>query len=424
MEEENDWKVSNQNRKNGKKRFLRQIIVFFISIFIIVIAVLIGLVIYNNKPGEVIESNDIIENKSENTNTVQENIEKVSLDEKIYSIEDKDFYFEEEEENEDNGIKLYEYDNTNSKYAEIYYHLNTYLTDPAYNYIIEAKNEEGKSLLLNERENSVSEREVVGGVTSSIKIDKENLGAKIDITVKEMCEHSARSRTLERKANVTLDLNKDLEEQEKVDFSSNTATYELEDIKFEVYKDENVEKDSYIMVSPNCRRINYSISLSTQYGNRIVSEENVSFYAINNVNNLSLDDAFDIEKQILEKVGNYGLSDQYNLIVSSGNSEVTNEFEITFEDMKKLIEGNEINVNGKRITAQDVLGEGESLKIGDSSKVTIANGIKAIKYNYKTEADRTNYMFILNEFIYYIQVPNNEKYETNVNLFLDSLSQK
>lgn len=424
MEEENDWKVSNQNKKTGKKRFLRQIIVFFISIFIIAIAVLIGLVIYNNKPGEVIESNDIIENKSENTNTVEENLEKVSLDEKIYSIEDKDFYFEDEEENEDNGIKLYEYDNTNSKYAEIYYHLNTYLTDPSYSYIIEAKNEEGKSLLLNERENSVSEREVVGGVTSSIKIDKENLGAKIDITVKEMCEHSARSRTLERKANVTLDLNKDLEEQEKVDFSSNTATYELEDIKFEVYKDENVGKDSYIMVSPNCRRINYSISLSTQYGNRIVSEEHISFYAINNINNLSLDDAFDIEKQILEKVGNYGLSDQYNLIVSNGNSEVTSEFEITFEDMKKLIEGNEINVNGKRITAQDVLGESESLKIGDSSKVTIANGIKAIKYNYKTETDRTNYMFILNEYIYYIQVPNNEKYEENVNLFLDSLSQK
>lgn len=424
MEEENDWKVSNQNKKTGKKRFLRQIIVFFISIFIIAIAVLIGLVIYNNKPGEVIESNDIIENKSENTNTVEENLEKVSLDEKIYSIEDKDFYFEDEEENEDNGIKLYEYDNTNSKYAEIYYHLNTYLTDPSYSYIIEVKNEEGKSLLLNERENSVSEREVVGGVTSSIKIDKENLGAKIDITVKEMCEHSARSRTLERKANVTLDLNKDLEEQEKVDFSNNTATYELEDIKFEVYKDENVGKDSYIMVSPNCRRINYSISLSTQYGNRIVSEEHISFYAINNINNLSLDDAFDIEKQILEKVGNYGLSDQYNLIVSNGNSEVTSEFEITFEDMKKLIEGNEINVNGKRITAQDVLGESESLKIGDSSKVTIANGIKAIKYNYKTETDRTNYMFILNEYIYYIQVPNNEKYEENVNLFLDSLSQK
>lgn len=424
MEEENDWKVSNQNKKSGKKRFLRQIIVFLVFIFIIVIAVLIGGFIYNNKPAEVIENNNVLENKSEDTNTVEENIEKVSLDEKIYSIEDKDFYFENEEENEDNGIKLYEYDNTNSKYAEIYYHLNTYLTDPSYSYIIEAKNEEGKSLLLNERENSISEREVIGGVTSSIKIDKENLGAKIDITVKEMCEHSARSRTLERKANITLDLNKDLKKQEKIDFTNNTAAYELEDIKFEIYKDEKVEKDSYIMVSPNCKKVNYSISLSTQYGNRIVSEEHISFYAINNINNLSLDDAFNTEKEILEKVGNYGLSDQYNIIVSNGNSEVKNEFEITFEDMKELIAGKEIDVDGKRVTAQDILGQDESLKIGNNLKVTIANGIKAIKYNYKTDSDRTNYMFVLNGYIYYIDVPNNPKYETNVDLFLNSLSQK
>ena len=39
MEEENDWKVSNQNKKNGKKRFLRQLIVFLIAIIVIGIVV-------------------------------------------------------------------------------------------------------------------------------------------------------------------------------------------------------------------------------------------------------------------------------------------------------------------------------------------------------------------------------------------------
>lgn len=38
---EEDWKVSNQNKKSGKKRLLRQVIVFIISIFIIVIAILL-----------------------------------------------------------------------------------------------------------------------------------------------------------------------------------------------------------------------------------------------------------------------------------------------------------------------------------------------------------------------------------------------
>ena len=285
MEEENDWKVSNQNKKNGKKRFLRQLIVFLIAIIVIGIVILVALFVYKNKSGKVVENSTISENKSTPTNTVEEVVQKVSLDEKVYSIEDKDFYFEDEEEDEENGIKLYEYDNTNSNYAEIYYNLMSYTTDPSYSYIIEAKNEEGKSLLLNERENSISEREMIGGITSYIKIDKENLGSKIYITVKEMYEHSAKSRTIERQATTTIDLSKDLEEQKKVDFTSSTAAYELEDIKFETYKDEKIDKNTYMPYSSNCKGTSYSIGVSAQYGNRIVSEEHIEFYAINNINN-------------------------------------------------------------------------------------------------------------------------------------------
>ena len=424
MEEENDWKVSNQNKKNGKKRFLRQLIVFLIAIIVIGIVVLVALFVYKNKAGKVVENSTISENKSTPTNTVEEVVQKVSLDEKVYSIEDKDFYFDDEEEEEENGIKLYEYDNTNSNYAEIYYKLMSYTTDPSYSYIIEAKNEEGKSLLLNERENSISEREMIGGITSYIKIDKENLGSKIYITVKEMYEHSAKSRTIERQATTTIDLSKDLEEQKKVNFTSSTAAYELEDIKFETYKDEKIDKNTYMPYSSNCKGTSYSIGVSAQYGNRIVSEEHIEFYAINNINNLSLNEAFDTEIKILENIGDYGLLDKYKIYVSNGSGEITNEFEITFEEMKELLEGKEVNINGKRISAQDISNDEDNIKLGESSNVTIANGIKAIKYNYKNETDRTKYMFILNGYIYYINVPNAPRYETNVNLFLNSLTQK
>ena len=424
MEEENDWKVSNQNKKNGKKRFLRQLIVFLIAIIVIGIVILVALFVYKNKSGKVVENSTISENKSTPTNTVEEVVQKVSLDEKVYSIEDKDFYFDDEEEEEENGIKLYEYDNTNSNYAEIYYNLMSYTTDPSYSYIIEAKNEEGKSLLLNERENSISEREMIGGITSYIKIDKENLGSKIYITVKEMYEHSAKSRTIERQATTTIDLSKDLEEQKKVDFTSSTAAYELEDIKFETYKDEKIDKNTYMPYSSNCKGTSYSIGVSAQYGNRIVSEEHIEFYAINNINNLSLNEAFDTEIKILENIGDYGLLDKYKIYVSNGSGEITNEFEITFEEMKELLEGKEVNINGKRISAQDISNDEDNIKLGESSNVTIANGIKAIKYNYKNETDRTKYMFILNGYIYYINVPNAPRYETNVNLFLNSLTQK
>lgn len=425
MEEENNWTVSEKNKNGGKKRFLRQLIVFIVSILLIAIIAIVC--IYTNKQSKEKENVNASENKVEIENKVENNTttsaEKASIKDKVYSIEEKDFYFQDEEENEFSGIKVYEYDNTNSKYAKIYYVLNSYSTDPSYNYTIEAKTEDGESLLLNDRDNSISEREVMGGVTSFIKIDKEKVGSKIDITVKEMVEHSARSRTLERQGKVTIDLNKDLKEQEKVDFKNNTASYQLEDIKFETYKDDKINKDTYQSASSNCDRTSYSIGISTQYGNRIVSEEYIQFYTVNNINNLTLDDAFAIERKIEEKIGNYGLLDKYTVFASNGSGEITNEYNITFEDMKNLIEDKDISANGKKISARDISdGEG-NLKLGTSSKVTI-NGITAIKYNYKTEPDTSYYMFIENGYIYYITAPNGERYEENVNLFLNSLTKK
>lgn len=425
MEEENNWKISNQNKKNGKKRFLRQFIVFVISILVIAIVAFIVMEKRENKPTNIKENEPFSENKVEETNTVNEEnkVEKVKLGEKIYSIENKDFYFDNEEESEFSGIKLYEYDNTNSEYAEIYYCLKSYGTEEAYSYIFEAKNEDGESLLLNDRANSITERNIIGGEVSSVKIDKEKVGSKINITVKEMYEHSTRSRTLEREAKATIDLAKDLKEQEKVDFKNSTSSYELEDIKFETYKDDDVRKDSYGHYSENYKTTTYSIGITSQFGNRLFSEEQITFSAGNNVNELNLDEAFEIETQIEEKVGNYGLADKYKIYVSNGSGDITNEYEITFENMKDLLNGKDVNVDGKRITLQDISSENNS-KISESSKVKIGNDIPAIKYTYKNDNNTVNYIFIVEGYIYHIHVPSGDRYKENVNLFLDSLTQK
>lgn len=426
--EENNWNVSSENKKSGKKRFLRQLIVFIISILVVVIVGFVLLTKNNNTTNqEATDKPNTLENNISETNeTETENVvkEKVSLDKKVYSIENKDFYFDDDEQDEYSGIKLYEYDNTEDKHAKIYYCLYSYTTDPSYSYKIEAKTEDGESLLLNDRDNSVSEREVIGGVTSAIRIDKEKIGTKINITVKEMCEHSANSRTLEKQAKITLDLSKDLKEQEKVDIKSSTASFELEGFTFETYKDDKVSKSTYTMYSPNCKTVAYSIELATQYGNRFVSEEQIQFSALNNVNNLSLDEAFEIEKQIEENIGNYGLADKYKIYTSNGSGDITSEFEVTFEELRNLIDGKESNINGKRVSLQDITDGSEKLKYGESSKVTLGKGITAIKYNYKQETNITRYMFMKGDYIYYLSVPSDDRYKDNVELFLDSLKQK
>lgn len=423
MEEENNWQVSNKKGKN--KRFLRQLIVFIISIIIIAIAILVIVISNKNRAEELEKDESKLENNIEAENKVEDTlrVEKTSIEDKVYSIENKDFYFEDGEESEDTGVKLYEYDNTNSKYAKIYYVLKSYQTDPSYNYTIEAKSENGESLILNDRDNKISQREVTGGVTSFIKIDKERLGSKIDIVVKEMVEYSSSTKTVARQGEATIDLNKDLKEQKKINFKNNTASYELGNIKFEIYKEDNVSKETYQSSSPTCNREISFIQMATQYGNKMVFEENIQFYNVKNVNNLSLDEAFKIEKKIEETVGSYGLQDTYKVFASNGSGEITNEYTITFEDMKDLIEGKDVSTGGKKISAKDISdGEG-NLKVKSNSKTTI-NGITAIKYDYKTESDRTYYMFIENGYIYYISVPNGEKYEESVNIFLDSLTKK
>ncbi len=428
--EENNWNVSSENKKSGKKRFLRQLIVFIISILIIAIVVFVLFIKYNNKEKQEVPNKQVTQESSvtEVNETVKDKEEvvkeKASLNKKVYSIENKDFYFEDDEQDDYSGIKLYEYDNTEDRYAELYYRLYSYTTDPSYSYKIEAKSEDGESLLLNDMDNSVSERDVIGGVTSYVKIDKEKLGTKINITVKEMCEHSENSRTVERETETTLDLNQDLEEQEKVDIKSSTAVFELEGFKFETYKDDKVNKSTYTMYSPKCKTVAYFIDLSTQYGNRFVSEEQIQFSVLNNINNLSLEEAFEIEKQIDEKIGHYGLADKYKIYTSNGSGEVTSEFEVTFDEMKELISGEEINIDGKRISARDITDGSENTKYGESSKVTLAKEITAIKYNYRHETNITRYMFMLDGYIYYISVPNGERYEENVELFLNSLTKK
>lgn len=433
--DENNWNISKDNKKSGKKRFLRQLIVFILTVLIIIVVGATLYLLYNNKKDEPVNKNiaqnsskqeDIV-NKVENTateNKKDKTIKNTSIKNMVYSIKDKDFYFEDEEKNEENGIKLYEYNNEKNDCAELYYCLMSYSTDPSYKYTIEAKNKNGDSIILNDRLNSISEREVRGGIVSSIKIDKEKVGDEIEITVKEMQELSSRSRILKRKGTITLNLKNDLEEQENIDFAEDSTKHELEDIKFETYKNDEIYKDISQMASPNCQTTYYSIDIPTQYGNRLVNNEHIEFSALNNINNLSLDEAFDIEMKIEEKMGHYGLADQYKIFATNKDGDITNEFDITFEDMKDLIDGKDVKANGKRITLKDITNEETFSKVEKSSKVLIAGEITAIKYNFVGDTDYTRYMFMLDGNIYYIVVPNDERCKERVDLFLSSLEKK
>ena len=150
---------------------MKKISKFIIIIFILMIIVL-GVVTYfyiNIKDKDKTNSNQLLSETG------------------IYSIKEKNFYLFEDENDrseEYRGIKLLEYDNSNNDYAEIYYILYDYSTDPSFYYTLEITDEDDNSLLIDEKK----EQQIIGGIVSTAKIKKLSLGKKIVFSVFEKIE--------------------------------------------------------------------------------------------------------------------------------------------------------------------------------------------------------------------------------------------
>lgn len=336
-----------------------------------------------------------------------------------YSIKDKKFYLYEDENDRDEeyrGIKLLEYDNSSEEYAEIYYISYDYTTDPSYYYTIKITDEKNKSIFLDGAE----EKNVIGGVVSSVKIKKIDLTSKINIAVFEKFEET---NNVEDSAQVQIDLSNDLEEKIKIDQSVNLTSANLDGVKFKyidseyVYFGTTAHAYSEKLVGENC-----SFPLNSQYGNNLISEEHIGFYYDKNVNNLSLEEAFDSVVLINGNMGQYGLSDVYGLaIYDYEKEEFIETIIVSFEEMIKLCKGETIKKEGKEYSKNTFSDEFATLSMYKDEYVEIGNDIKAIKYHFEYGDNTENYMFIHKDNIYNITVPTNKRTSEAVQNFLDSL---
>lgn len=337
----------------------------------------------------------------------------------VYSIKEKNFYLFEDENDrneEYRGIKLLEYDNSNNDYAEIYYILYDYTTDPSFYYTLEITDEADNSLLIDEEK----EQQIIGGIVSTARIKKLSLEQKFNFSVFEKIEET---NSISNSAQIQIDLKKDLEEKVKIDQSSNLKAGTLGDINFKYIDDEYVyfgtTSHAY---STELTGNNFSVPIKSQYGNYLISEEHIEFACEMNVNNLKLEDAFEKNALINQNVGQYGLSDLYGMDIYDEQGQFKETVVINFEEMIDLCNGKTVNINGKQYTKNsfDVYADVQILKDQD---VEIGNGIKAIKYHFEENEEYTNYMFTYKNRIYYITVPNNERTKEIVNQFLVSLAE-
>ena len=366
-----------------------------IFIFVALIAIIVGLITY------------LYTKKTNETNNENQ----------VYSIKNKNFYLYEESERDEEyrGIKLLEYDNSASDYAEIYYILYDYTTEPSFYYTLEIKDESNKNLLLD----GANEQKIVGGMISSVKIKKQNLNENIIFYVYEKNEETA---SIEDSANAKISLKNDLEAKKIIDQAKNLKEHNLDGVSFKyidheyIYFGTTSHAYSDRLIGENC-----SIPIKSQYGNYLMNEEHIDFSYDKNVNNLSLEEAYESLYLINKNMGQYGLSDVYGLYRSNSEGEHIETIIVSFEEMINLCKGQTITVNGKDYNKKLFEDGFATISMYKDDEVEIGNGIKAIKYHYENNEHMENYIFVHKDNIYEISVPKNNRTTKEVQRFLESL---
>jgi hypothetical protein len=380
-----------------------------IALIIILLIIVIGVVTYfyikENSDSTLTNNNTYISDKN------------LLNEDKVYSIKSKDFYLNEDEEQvddleEDRGMKLLEYDNTASDYAEIYYIFYDYSVEPSFYYSIEITDEKNKSVLLEEYE------QLTCGEVASVKIKKLSLNQTINISIFEKYEETNK---ISKSSEIQIDLINDLEEKVKIDQSADLKNGKLGDINFKYVDSEYVYFGTTShSFSENLVGETSSLPIKMQYGNYLITGEYIEFLYDKNVNNLNLEDAFESLALITETVGQYGLSDIYGMDIVDENGEITDTVTITFEDMINLCNGLTITKDGKKYT-KDSFETYAEIPIVKDEEVELIEGIPAIKYHYENGEEEEEYMFVYNGNIYQMKLPVNSRINSEIQDFLDSL---
>ena len=307
-----------------------------IEIFLVIVLITIGILYFYYTAESTISEkvNNTMENKIEiknvennlNNNTVVNN-----KNDNVFSIKNKKTHLYKEDSNYDldySGFKVLEYDNTNSSYAQIYYILYDYVTDPAYSYILEIIDSYGNSLL----ENGKKEENIMGGIVTPIKIKKVDFNNKLRIKVYEK-----NGIKVENSVELEIDLSKELEEKKRIDRTAELKDGKLGNLKFKYISSKNVyfgpTSHAY---SKKLIGENASFPVKIQYGNYLESSEYIDLFCEKNVNNLSLERAFESLALINKSVGNYGLSDVYGKDIVDNTGNVVDTAIVTFDEMIKI----------------------------------------------------------------------------------------
>jgi len=291
---------------------------------------------------------------------------------------------------------------------------NGYTTEPGITCYVEVLDETGNILLENNLEY------LMGGVPTDIIFKKIDFNSKIKVNFYETDEYL---NIVLSKGTMEIDLKKDLiKKQNGANNKVDKAKKEWKDLEFEYIKGTSIDEGELDFIqNPNSAK-NYSvyIELSNYFGNYKNYLDHISIICFENIYNNDLSQAVETVKA-LEYLGGYGLMYKYPIYLSDSTGEITEDIEVTHEQMMSLAKNKELTINGRKIKAAEL--DPHEVKYQDEQETKI-DGKQAITWVQDYGGNERKYIFIHNNYIYEITCPTEFDTQKAVQEFIDSIKIK
>ena len=283
--------------------------------------------------------------------------------------------------------------------TKLYINLDNYTTDPSFNYTLE---------ILDENNNVLLDKDIEylqGGIYKTIIFKKIDVNQKITINFYEQITDDKEDIYCTAKASCSIDLSKlnELKLSEKPHFTNKVKFFNL---SFICWSDDQEYEN--LLNEPTAGDRDY-IGIPIKNNNEISSYIQIQRYK--NIFGDDLDTL--IEKlKLYEYAGGYGLDKTH--IIFQGD----NEYEVSDEEFLEYARNGFIDIDGKRIELpKDTI---HNVDYMNEEKIVI-DDVKAATWTQHYGNYITKYVFILDDYVYEIDCPNDMDDAEYVKEFVDSL---
>lgn len=292
--------------------------------------------------------------------------------------------------------------------------LTGYTTEPGITYGVKVFDEDGKNLL-------VGTPRIIGGCVTEILLNKFSLDSKISIVLLENDGFGDYSiKRGEGKSDIILSNLIEEVEIEKPSYDTyywrgleleyNANSWEVDRSSTDVFRTVN-----------NTDEVRYykSISIKDNINGYIVYTDHIDMSIYSNIMEMDLNEIYTVTSKLMESGSGYRINSQYTTYIEMKGEDAV-ECTLNHKQMMDVLDGKSVVVSGIEITKDIISGGITNIKIKNKEKTKI-DGIDAITFIRDNGETERYYMFLKDNMIYEIKVPERIDLKEEVDRFINNI---